>query len=69
LLFDGAVGVLPQEGLVVVTRLPYSVRWEASWHQQNSKALSLVFTCLCGSGLLALSSKLRVPMRQQSQWA
>jgi hypothetical protein len=39
---------------------------EASWCQQNSKAGNLGFTCLCGSSLLALSSKLRVPMEWQS---
>jgi hypothetical protein len=36
-------------------------------HQQNSKAWSLGFTKVCGR-LLALSSKLRVPMGKQIQW-
>jgi hypothetical protein len=40
---------------------------EASWCQQNSKAWSLGFTCMYGSGLMALSSKLRMPMGQQKQ--
>jgi hypothetical protein len=40
-------------------------RREASWHHQNSKVWNLGFTCMCGGGLLAWSSKLRVPMGQQ----
>jgi hypothetical protein len=66
LFFDRAVGALPWDGLVVSTGPPCSVRKEASWHQQKSKTWSLEFTCLCGSRVLALSSKLRVPVGQQS---
>jgi hypothetical protein len=45
---------------------PCFVEREASWHQQNNKAWNLVFTYICGNRLLALSSKLRVPLGQQS---
>jgi hypothetical protein len=38
---------------------------EDSWCQQISKALSLGFTWVCGGKLLALCSKLRVPVGQQ----
>jgi hypothetical protein len=40
-----------------------------SWHGPNSKVWSLGSTCTCGSGFPALSSKLSVPVKQQSQWA
>jgi hypothetical protein len=59
LLFDGVAEILPWEGLVVNAGPQCSVGREASWHQQNRKAYSLSFTCLCGGRLLALSSKLR----------
>jgi hypothetical protein len=66
LLFDGAAGALPLEGLVVSAGSPCSVGKEASWHQQISKVCNLRLTCVCGSGLLALSSKLRVSVEKQS---
>jgi hypothetical protein len=64
LLFEGAQRT-PTGGLVVSAVPLCSVRTEASLRQQNSKAWSLGFTCMCGSRLLALSSKLRVSMGQQ----
>jgi hypothetical protein len=66
LLFEEAVGALPQECLVVSLGPPLSVGKETSWCQQNSKVWSLGFICVCGHGLLALSNKLRVPVWQQS---
>jgi hypothetical protein len=69
LLFDGAAGALLYEGLVVSTGPPFSVGREASCLHQNIKVWSLGFTCTCGSGLLVLSSKLKVPVGQQSQQA
>jgi hypothetical protein len=62
LLFDRVMGDLPQKGLVVSSEPLCSVGKEASWHQQNSKVWSLGFTSICGSRLLALSSKLWVPI-------
>jgi hypothetical protein len=69
LMFDGAAEALPWEGLVVSTGPPCTMGREVSWHQKNSKPWSLGFTSFCGSLLLALSSKLRVPVGQQSLWA
>jgi hypothetical protein len=61
LLFDKAAGALPWEGLVVSTGLLCSVGREASQRQQHCIVWSLGISCVCGSRLLALSSKLRVP--------
>jgi hypothetical protein len=44
--------------LVVSAGPPCSVGREVSWSQQKIKAWSLGFTCMCGVGLLAMSSKL-----------
>jgi hypothetical protein len=68
-LFNGSVRALLQEDLVVSAGPLCSTGREASWHQQNSKVWSLGFTCIYGSGLLALCGKLRMPMGQQSQQA
>jgi hypothetical protein len=66
LLFDGAVGALPREGLVFSNGPLCFVGQEASWHQQNS-AWNLGFTCVCGWQQAAgIDSKLSVPMGQQS---
>jgi hypothetical protein len=60
---NGRVGFPLFHGVVVST----GPLWrEASWRKQNSQAWSLGFTCMCGSELLALSSKLRVPVGQQA---
>jgi hypothetical protein len=53
-----------QEHLVISTGPLCSVGREASWHQQNIQVWILGFTYVCGSGLLALSNKLRVPVGQ-----
>jgi hypothetical protein len=62
LLFDKAIGSLSLKEFVVSTGPLCSVEREASWCQQNSKVWSLLFTCVCDSGLLVLSRKLWVPM-------
>jgi hypothetical protein len=60
-VLDRAMEAVLLKALVVITGHPCSMRRKASWCQQNSKAWSLGFTCKCGSRLLALSSKWRVP--------
>jgi hypothetical protein len=63
-LFDMAAGPLSWFGVVWS-----SVGRKASWCQQNSKAWSLWFNSMCDSELQSLSSKLQVPMKQQSHVA
>jgi hypothetical protein len=66
-LFDRVAGAFLQEGLVVSTWPLCSVGKETSWHHQKNKVWDLGFTCLCGDGLLALSSKLKMLVGSKSK--
>jgi hypothetical protein len=68
-LFDGGTRAFLLSGTVGSAGPLCSMGMEASWQQQISKVWSLGFTWVCGGMLLALCSKLSVPIGQQGQQA